>query len=1053
MNDYYFEKNDFIIKNYDQKKTFSSFLPALAGKHGIPLWAFYVNRGQGIASFGIRDKNGSIMEFFPANAAYIHTAHLGFRTFIKDENNKTYEIFSTENKNKREMHIKQAEFSIVEYNPELNIKVTITYFGLPNEKIASLVRMVKIENLSDVERHLEVLDGIAQILPAGTGYEAYKMVSHIRRSFMEVNELENNFAFYQMKGNGADEAEMQSVIDGNYYFSIYNDQLVKPICDSNLIFDYDTALTKPEYFNNHSLNEILKEPQITDNKVPCGFTAVKVVLTKEKPVNIDTLIGYASKIDILKKEMDKFLSHEYVEAKRNEATLVIDELLNDIDTSTNYPIFDEYVKQMYLDNILRGGYPLVINSENKNFCYHIYSRKHGDLERDYNYFTINPEFYSQGNGNFRDVCQNRRCDVFFNKDVYDNNIHVFASLIQADGYNPLQLSGLTFEIKDKSKVDELLNLFKNKKEVMEKLLLGKFTPGSIINTLENEEIEVTFDLTGEERDNKLFTEIFKYAESNIEANYAEGYWIDHWTYILDIFKNFYRIYPDKVYDCLFKRNDYRFFESCATVYPRDEKYVLSKNGKVRQFGAVNKNDLEKVNKLGLTRGSNWLKTADGNILETNLYGKFLVLAINKFALLDQEQMGIEMEADRPGWNDAMNGLPGIFASGVSETIELKRLIETLLVYSKENEFVKLPYEFVKFADRIESILGIKDHFEFWDKLSTVRENYRSDIRLGSKAAMEVKANRYDAMLREMLEIINDGIRRAIQLGNGIVPTYLSYEVTDYEKILVDGKEKITHYGLPAVKAKAFKVTLIPLFLEAPARYFTSCFDRDELKDMYKKVKSSELYDEALKMYKTSTPLDDWSTDIGRIRIFSKGWLERESNFMHMTYKYMLGLIKGGLYRDFYNEIMSNFSCFMDPSVYGRNPLENSSFIATSNNPDKSLHGQGFYARLSGSTSEVLIIWELMFMGHHPFILKDGKLSLKLKPLLSRHFFKNGKVSFMLLSHTKVTYINEDDLNLFEKGKAYKYVLDGKEILGESLPEQESLDVRNGKVKELVVYFK
>ena len=34
-----------------------------------------------------------------------------------------------------------------------------------------------------------------------------------------------------------------------------------------------------------------------------------------------------------------------------------------------------------------------------------------------------------------------------------------------------------------------------------------------------------------------------------------------------------------------------------------------------------------------------------------------------------------MEADRPGWCDALNGLPGLFGSSVNETIELKRLAD------------------------------------------------------------------------------------------------------------------------------------------------------------------------------------------------------------------------------------------------------------------------------------------------------------------------------------------------------------------------------------------
>ena len=76
-----------------------------------------------------------------------------------------------------------------------------------------------------------------------------------------------------------------------------------------------------------------------------------------------------------------------------------------------------------------------------------------------------------------------------------------------------------------------------------------------------------------------------------------------------------------------------------------------------------------------------------------------------------------------------------------------------------------------------------------------------------------------------------------------------------------------------------------------------------------------------------------SPEIGRIHAFTKGWLERESNFLHMGYKYVYAMLKAGLYDEFYEAIETNFVCFMDPEVYGRPITENSTFIAPSNNPD------------------------------------------------------------------------------------------------------------------------
>lgn len=82
----------FNIYNYNYAYPFSSFLPGISGIMGIPMWCFYVNRAQCIASFGFESKDGAILEFHPANKAYRLTPIYGFRTFIKI-NGVIYEPF------------------------------------------------------------------------------------------------------------------------------------------------------------------------------------------------------------------------------------------------------------------------------------------------------------------------------------------------------------------------------------------------------------------------------------------------------------------------------------------------------------------------------------------------------------------------------------------------------------------------------------------------------------------------------------------------------------------------------------------------------------------------------------------------------------------------------------------------------------------------------------------------------------------------------------------------------------------------------------------------
>jgi hypothetical protein len=104
---------------------------------------------------------------------------------------------------------------------------------------------------------------------------------------------------------------------------------------------------------------------------------------------------------------------------------------------------------------------------------------------------------------------------------------------------------------------------------------------------------------------------------------------------------------------------------------------------------------------------------------------------------------------------------------------------------------------------------------------------------------------------------------------------------------------------------------------------------------------------------------------------------------------------------------------MDPEVYGRSPLENSSFIATSNNPDASKHGQGFFARLSGSTSEVLSLWKLMFFGPQLFAVREGELTFTISPKLPASFFNNGIVKTTLFSSIHVTIHYQSTLPTYD----------------------------------------
>ena len=152
------------------------------------------------------------------------------------------------------------------------------------------------------------------------------------------------------------------------------------------------------------------------------------------------------------------------------------------------------------------------------------------------------------------------------------------------------------------------------------------------------------------------------------------------------------------------------------------------------------------------------------------------------------------------------------------------------------------------------------------------------------------------------------------------------------------------------------------------------------------------------MYKIGASLQGQPFEIGRMMAFNAGWLENESIWLHMSYKWYLELLRAGLYTEFFKEIKKGVVCFMDTSVFGRSPLEATSFIVSSAFPDQALHGSGFLARLSGSTAEFLSIWNHMMAGASPFSLGAGDtLQLALAPAIASWLWKaDGTVSFTFL---------------------------------------------------------
>ena len=1044
----------FIIEDYNHSKSFSNFFPGVAGLWGIPMWVFYVNRGQCVTSFGIESKDKAILEFQPANKAYRITSTQGFRTFLKVKHGssspKFYEPFLNNiispYKIRQRMMITAHDLTLEEINATLGLNVQINYFTLPEEPYAALVRRVKIENTAPTPCAIELIDGLPAIVPFGIKDWLNKNLSRTVEAWVKVRNLNAKAPFYQLNVEVSDTPQVSHIVEGNFYFSFDperrgKDKLLDPIVKSGSVFGYASDFIVPELFLRNKTFTIPKE-QLTSNRTPCAMSHDQFTLQSGSAKKIISLTGHAHDVALLNKIVHQTTQAGFIEHKSKRNRALISEIKNMCFTNSASMAFNHYCGQTFVDNVLRGGLPVSLATSEGAVAFNVYSRKHGDLERDYNFFSLAPTYLSQGNGNYRDVNQNRRNDIWFNSDVKDNSIINFYSLIQADGYNPLIVRGMTFAIDDPKVSDQIVSQF-IKGEHCEKiklLLKNGFMPGDLLKAVSNHGIKLKIS------PKEFLTRVLGYCHKNELADHGEGFWIDHWAYNLDLVESYLSIYPEHVREIFIEKKVFSFYLNFAFVQPRDERYVLTKNG-VRQYHCVEENEKE----IAAKHKGYQLRVGAGKgaVYHTTLLGKMLCVIANKAATLDPSGIGIEMEANKPSWYDALNGLPGLLGSSICETFELKRhadyILEVLKNLSLSDEHsVLIFYELADFISGLTVVLANEHNpVSYWKRSNELKENYRKAVRLGING--QEKKVSVESM-KKFLQLVVDRTQKAIEQAknkNGLFPTYFYHEVTQYE--LIDPNDRSES---PRVRPLAFKRHDLPLFLEGFVHALRVENNSERALQIYAQVKKSKLFDQKLKMYKVNVDLSGQSEEIGRTRIFPPGWLENESIWLHMEYKYLLEVLRCGLNEQFFADVEHAFIPFLNSEIYGRNILENSSFIVSSVHEDPSLHGRGFVARLSGSTAELVHMWLVMNVGSKPFTLNpDGQLNLTFNPTLPAKFFTTQE--------TTVDYFKKDGTwsHLKLPANSYAFNFLGSTLVVYHNPRRKNTFGRNGaSVGKIILHY-
>lgn len=1081
----------FRIRAFAQKKPFANFLPGIAGPWGTPMWVFTVNRGQAVASFGTRDRDGAILEFLPANKAFQLVPRVGFRTFLKWKpagapaaHFAFHEPFAPAaagaDDPERWMDVLAHELRIGESAAAPALDTDVTYFTLPGEPLAALVRRVTVTNRSRRAVDLEVLDGLPQILPCGMNEFLAKQMSRTIEAWMTVDNARRRAPFFHLKVDPADRPEVVPVDGGHFYAAFVESDRPAPLLDvvvdpaalfgPALDFSVPHAFLAPGAF-------AVPAAQIRENRTPCAFAFARLRLAAGASATITSLAGRAPDVAALDGLLGRARGAGWVAARREENRRLVDGIRSAAFTVSALPVYDAYCGQTYLDNVLRGGMPACLGTPEHPLVHYVYSRKHGDLERDYNRFLLEDTRFSQGDGNYRDVNQNRRNDVWFEPRVGDANVRTFLGLLQLDGFNPLVVRGAAFVCRDAAAVRAVLARHLGREHAAEAAawLAQPFTPGDLLRRLEARH------RTGRDAFRRLLADLAPHLAKQARAEHGEGFWVDHWTYNLDLIESFLAIHPEKLADLLVGRRDLPFFENAHRVRPRAERFRRLADGRVRQYAAV-LHDAEKERRLA-ARGDDgrWVRTQHGAgpVLRVSLLTKLVCLFVNKLASLDAQGIGIEMEADKPGWYDALNGLPGLAGSSVPEAFELERLAGLLPEWldalpGETAAALPLPVELHAFVVAMDALLAasqrrgfVADAARFHAAAATHKEAFRAATADGVDGAeRDLAIADLRAFLGRARAKLAAGLARSFDAATGLCRTYYRNEVVRSRR--GDGD---------AVTPVAFRAEPLPYFLEGPVHALKVETDPARRRALYAAVRRSALFDAPLGMYKVNAALDAESLEIGRARVFAPGWLENESIWLHMEYKWLLEVLKAGLHAEFFRDLRRALVPFQPAERYGRSLLENSSFLASSRFPDPQLRGTGFVARLSGSTAEFLDMWLRMNVGARPFFLDAaGRVALRFAPVLPGWLFTDGETTrtrvdrdgreqtvtvpagafaFLFLGRTLVVYRNPERRDTFgRRGVAVRRIVlcdaagREQEFAGDTLPAPYAVAVRDGVVPRL-----
>jgi len=689
-------ENFFCISNHDQMRAF--FMSIVSDSNH---WMFISSNG-GISA-GRKSAEYALFPYYTADKiteSYDNTGSKSIFQIKENDEIHIWEPFSERNNSlysiSRNIYKNAIGNKIIFEEINHNFELTFRY-EWNNSNRYGFVRKSSLENKSNTDIQINVLDGIQNIMPDGVSSDLQNSTSILVDAYKR-NELDTNsgMGIFALSAIIVDKAEPSEALKANIAWSVGLENPLHLLSSLQLdsfrkglpiVEEVDIKAEKGSYFINKELNlspgEKKKWLIVSDvNQSQADVVAIINEITTNKTLytKIEEDISLGSKrLKELNASSDgiQLSADVYRDTRHFSNTLfnimrggIFDfnyqiekwDLLNYL-SGANKEVYEKH--KNILDNLsetftvfeLENIYNQVEDKNFKRLCTEYlplkFSRRHGDPSRPWNKFSINTRSAVDHSkildyeGNWRDIFQNWEALAMSYPGFTRSMIHKFLNATTFEGYNPYRVTkgGFDWETVEPDNPWSYIGYWGDHQIIYLLKLLEineKYFPGQLSSQFSKEQFvyaNVPYKI-------KSYSEILKNAKDTIEF--------------------------DEKLDAEIKRNMQRLGSDAALLVDQHQKIYTV-------------NFIEKILATVLAKLSNFIPGA-----------------------------GIWMNTQRPEWNDANNALVG---NGVS-MVTLYYLRRFLVFFEKlieqtEEERIELSNELIIFFKAIHASLD--EHVDLLNK--------------------------------------------------------------------------------------------------------------------------------------------------------------------------------------------------------------------------------------------------------------------------------------------------------------------------------------------------